>query len=580
MSTMREVLANRDASLGYSLGDYEGAVQAQVARLEALGAARRIWDRDGSLWSANAKAIAEIEDRLGWLDLPETMPAEFARLRAFAAETRGAFDRVVLLGMGGSSLAPEVMRLILGIAPNCPELVVLDATDPAQIRRAAKGVALSRMLFLVSSKSGTTIEPLSLYLYFKDALKREVGASWARQMVAITDPNTRLSKMARDEGWRETFLNPPDIGGRYSALSLFGLVPAALLGHDLDRLLQRAREVAASCRATQPAERNAGLVLGALMGALAVHPTAPRDKLTLLTSRELAPFGPWAEQLIAESTGKEGMGILPVEGEDADHIPPSADRWYAYLRLEGANNADLDARAIALAEAGQPVVAIKLRDVYDLGAEFYRWEFATAVAGQVLGINTFDQPNVESAKEQARRALARYEQAKALPEEAPLCQEQPLALYGHCPHPKSCVADCLGRFFGQAQPGRYLAIMAYIDRAEAHEALLQALRMHLERALGIAVTVGFGPRFLHSTGQLHKGDGNKGLFLQLTQDETDDLPIPERTYTFGVLKKAQALGDLEALRGAGRAALRINLGADVRDGLETLLDRVRAALAG
>ncbi len=560
----------------FNLGADQPILDAALASLQRDQAVQRVWNRDGSFWSQKPEVAREIEERLGWLDLPITMAPHLAQLRALSQEVRAeGITHIVLLGMGGSSLAPEVMGRILSIPPGYPQLTVLDSTDPTQIRQAAAVAPLAQTLFLVASKSGSTVETDTLLAYFRARMMAEVGHErWARHFIAITDPGTSLEKLGQAEGFRAVYANPPDIGGRYSALSLFGLVPAALIGLDLERLLARGQEMAGACHAAAPAG-NPGLLLGAIMGALAHRAVPPRDKLTLFSSAELAPFGVWAEQLIAESTGKEGTGILPVEGEGlgsvADYGP---DRLFVYLRLEGAENRASDILASALVEAGRPLVSLRLRDPYDLGAEFFRWEYATAVAGQVLGINPFDQPNVESAKVQARNALARYEASHALPRQEPVLAEAALTVYGS-EQPAVSLAAYLDGFLAQAKPGDYVAIMAYIARDPVHDSLLQALRRAMSDRLRrsgkpLAVTTGYGPRFLHSTGQLHKGGPNDGLFIQITQEEREDLQIPGRPYTFGILKCAQALGDMEALQAAGRRVARIDLGSGVQEGLRTL----------
>jgi len=581
-------LAHLDTHTWFRLGKYEQAFRSGLHALEDAQAGSRIWGRDGTLWTQEPQAtsgpapsdVEGIENRLGWLELPTTMPVEVTRLKALATEVQAAgTERVVLLGMGGSSLAPEVMRHVLGVSPGYPDLLVLDTTDPTQIRRVTQSSPLlSHTLFIVASKSGTTIEMQSLFAHFRDALINEVGVEhWAGHFCAITDQGTPLEALARTEGFQALYLNPTDIGGRFSALSLFGLVPAALMGVDLDKLLHRAKAMAWQCRVMATPADNPGMVLGAIMGELARHPS-PRDKLTLLTSPELSAFGAWAEQLVAESTGKQNRGILPVEGEGpiqiADYGP---DRLFVYLRLEGAENTPNDARVAALAEAGHPVVVLPLADPYDLGAEFFRWEFATAVAGQRLGVNPFDQHNVESAKVQARTALDHYRECLSLPEEPALLRDGALSVYGRDLGVSSLI-DHVRAFSGQAKEGDYVAIMAYVARNAANHDLLQSMRRSLGDALHLVVTVGFGPRFLHSTGQLHKGGPNTGLFLQITQDESDDLPIPGQPYSFGVLKRAQALGDLQALRQVGRRVLRVNIGPDVQGGLRALGRVVEQAL--
>ena len=569
------------APFWFALGPYRERFEQAVEELQAEDAATRVWARDGSLWNGAAKVIMDIEDRLGWLLLPRQMRLEVTRLKAISREVQFAgIHDIVLIGMGGSCLAPEVMRLVLGVAPEHPELTVLDSTDPAQIRHVAEKLSLPHALFLVVSKSGNTAEVMALYQYFRAALAQEVGEEWARHMVAITDPGTSLENLARENGFRNLYLNPPDIGGRYSALSLFGLVPAALIGADLDLLLERAGAMARQCRATVAYERNPGLLLGAIMGALATDPESPRDRLTLITSPRLSSFAAWVEQLVAESTGKAGVGILPVEGEALeDGRSYGDDRLFAYVRLSGDDNGLPDDTVRALVEAGHPVAVMRLDDVYDLGAEFFRWEFATAVAGKCLGINPFDQPNVESAKEQAREALAAFEETRSLPQLEPVLREGPLTVYGPNEGVDGGLAAYLSLFLGQARPGDYVALMAYVARNSAHNALLQRMRRAIGERLGLAVTVGFGPRFLHSTGQLHKGGPDTGIFLQITQDEADDLPIPAADYTFGVLKEAQAVGDLRALEAEGRRVVRVGVGSDVASGLRLLSDVLDRALS-
>jgi len=573
-------LTHLDTHTWFRLGSCEQAFKSGLHALQDVEAARRIWARDGSLWKHEAEAAAEIEGRLGWLDLPTTMPLEVSRLKALATEVQAAgIQRVVLLGMGGSSLAAEVTRHVLGVSSGYPDLTVLDSTDPTQIRCVAQAGPLSRTLFIVASKSGTTIETQSLFAYFKDLLISEVGPErWAKHFVAITDAGTPLEDLARAGRFRALYLTPPDVGGRFSALSFFGLVPAAIIGVDLDRLLGRAKGMAWQCRGLAQPTENPGLVLGAILGELAHQPGEPRDKMTLLASPDLSPFGAWAEQLIAESTGKEGVGIIPVEDERLSSIEHyGTDRLFVYLRLEEAENGINDARVSALVEDGHPVVVLRLSDLYDLGAEFFRWEFATAVAGQRLGINPFNQPNVESAKAQARTALECYRQSHSLPQEPVVVSQGILSVYGRNLH-TSGVTGHLKAFLTEATQGDYVALTAYVARRSTNHALLQSMRRNISDALRLATTVGFGPRFLHSTGQLHKGGANKGLFLQITQHDTDDLPIPGQPYGFGVLKQAQALGDLKALRRGGRRVMGVNIGTDVQTGLQALGGAIDEAL--
>lgn len=592
MQAMLEAMAHEEQATWFSLGPCQQHVDAGLATVSEAEVGRRIWARDGSLWSSNPSQIAAIENRLGWLELPTTSRVDVPRLEALSVEVEAAgIQRAVLLGMGGSSMAAETMAQVLGVSPHHLPLTVLDSTDPSQVRRVAEAGPLRHTLFIVSSISGTTAEVDALYRYFSGRLADEMAAppppasepplegerpiDWHKQFIAITEPGTPLEKLARTEGFRAVYLNPSDIGGRFSALSLFGLVPAALIGADLHRLLERAWKMAWSCRSTVPAEQNPGIRLGVALGECARH---GHDKLTLLTSPGLAAFGPWVEQLIAESTGKNGVGILPVEGEML--LDPWAyrdDRLFVYLRLADADNGALDDHCAALAAAGHPVIVLRLDDAYDLGAEFYRWEFATAVAGQRLGINPFDQPDVEAAKERAREALERYVQEQSLPEGAPVLQEGDVQIHGPSLNATS-VPAYLGAFLRQAGERDYVALMAYIERHDRYDALLQSLRRTIGTRMGLASTVGFGPRFLHSTGQLHKGGADTGLFLQITHDDVDDVLVPGVGYTFGILKKAQAMGDLAALHKVGRRVVRIHLLGNVMSGLTALSEAIEAAL--
>ncbi len=579
MADLAARLRDAESDLWYEVGEARPALDDALESLAADKAVRRIWARDGTFWSRSPVAVADIEDRLGWLDLPQDMRLHVMRLRALAEELHYArITHVVLLGMGGSSLAPEVLGEILS-GPEGLNLTVLDSTDPAQIRHVREALPLAHTLFIVSSKSGTTAETHSLYLYFRHLLIQEVGdRRWPRHFVAITDAGTPLAQLAEDEGFRALYLNPANVGGRYSALSLVGLVPGALLNIDLDALLRQGKAAAAACRRRDLAT-NPGILLGAILGGLARDPTHKRDKLTLLTSSELRPFGPWVEQLIAESTGKHKTGLVPVVDEALRGVADlSEDRQFVYMRLAGGGNTETDALAEALIAAGRPLAVIPLADRYAIGAAFFLWEFATAVAGYLLDINPFDQPNVEAAKKQANEALQQYEQNQALPEAKPVLEENGLALYGPDQGMKFA-REYVAAFLQQSAPGCYIALMAYMERNAAHEAQLKELATVLGEHLRVPVTIGFGPRYLHSTGQLHKGGPEQALFVQITHDDAEDIPIPDHAYSFGVLKRAQALGDLRALQEMGRSILRLHLGVDVGDGLQRLARLFRSALA-
>ncbi|MBI2171037.1 MAG: glucose-6-phosphate isomerase [Chloroflexi bacterium] len=520
------------------LGSYQALVDDALARLQRQDAVRRLWLHDHTLWKQEP---TEIVDRLGWLRVTEGMRREVAGLRDFARDVRReGFRHAVVLGMGGSVLGAEALRQAFGNTQGSPAIAILDSTVPAWVAAVTQAVDPARTLFLVSSKSGTTVELLSFYRHFRRLTEDAVGPGKAGgHFVAITDPSTPLERLAQEQGFRRVFLNPQDIGGRYSVLSLFGLLPAALMGADLEALLARADAMRGACGPQTQATDNPGAWLGAAMAALALR---GRNKLTLVVSPAIASFGLWAEQLIAESTGKEGKGIVPVAGEPlASPAAYGDDRFFVRLRLEGDDNVSADRMMDSLTAAGQPVAAIGLRDRYDLGAEFFRWEFATALAGHLLGVHPFDQPDVQGAKEATDRLLARRRN------------------FGSLPGVGS--ATNLQELLGQARPGDYLAIMAYLHQAPELDQALSELRLRVMTKYRIATTLGYGPRLLHSTGQLHKGGPNQGLFLQITQSHAQDIPLSGEEYTFGTLADAQALGDLHALQAGGRRVARMHLAA-------------------
>ncbi len=538
------LLAREHEHPGVSLGDYLPDVESALADLQRRQVITRIWNGDHTVWKEDP---TEISNRLGWLTVTDVMCEQAPVMEAFADEVRKAgFRHVVLLGMGGSSLGPEVLRQTFASAPGYPELIVLDSTVPEWVQSVADAIDPAHTLFLVCSKSGSTTEPNMFYAYFRDLVEVSVGKENAGQhFVAITDPGTVLEQLAEEQGFRRVFSNPPEIGGRYSVLSYFGLVPAALMGLDVLKLLDRAdcmREGIASC---VPAHENPGAWLGAVMGVLARQ---GRDKLTLVTSPSISSFGLWAEQLIAESTGKEGLGIVPVAGEPmASPSNYGADRLFVYLRMDGDDNAETDESVQAIESVGQPVVRLDLRYKYDVGAEFFRWELATAIAGSYLGINPFDQPNVQAAKDMTESVLSQYETSGNLPDLTQGSGQD---------------SGSLGTLLAESKSGDYLAIMAYVQQTPEVDHALDALRRRVTKKYGIATTMGYGPRFLHSTGQLHKGGPGSGLFLQLTADHPQDVAIPGAPYTFGVLADGQAAGDLQALRGSQRRAGRVELGSD------------------
>jgi glucose-6-phosphate isomerase len=510
--------------------------------------------------------------------------ARVDQLRGIAEDVRHAgFTHVLLLGMGGSSLCPEVLRMTFGKLPGWPELSVLDSTDPAQVRAFETRLDLGRTLVIVSSKSGTTLEPNIFKQHFFERVKQAVGPDKAGdRFIAITDPGSKLEQVARGDGFCLVCFGLPSIGGRYSALSDFGMVPGALMGLDVARLLGQAREMVRACAARGPAEENPGAVLGAIMGVLA---TRGRDKVTLIASPGIHDLGAWLEQLLAESTGKGGQGLIPVDREPLG--PPEVygrDRLFVHLRLDSAPDAAQDRAVERLRAAGQPVVRIGVPDPYHIAAEFFRWEFATAVAGAILGINPFDQPDVEASKVATRRLTTEFEETGRLPAETPILETEGVRLFADPRNARELAAGgrtlggVLRAHLGRSRPGDYVALLAYVEMTQAHEAALQAVRTRIRDRSRVATCLGFGPRFLHSTGQAYKGGPNTGVFLQLTCDDARDLPVPGRRYTFGVVKATQARGDLEVLAERGRRVLRVHLGADVPAGLSTLGRAIEEAL--
>jgi len=552
--------------------ELEAAVQERLVALAAADFSERLWAADPTLWKADDDAHQKIvANALGWLSVFEGVRDEVQGLTEFVHELRAeGYRSAVLLGMGGSSLAPEVMRAILGTRPGYLDLHVLDSTDPAAVAAVAAAVDLESTLFVVASKSGGTTETACFHAYFYERLRELDGEQAGHHFVAITDEGTSLEQQALDQGFRAVFVNPGDIGGRYSALSFFGMVPAALIGVDLERLLDGVCAMAVACGPDVPAEQNPALRLGAAMGELALR---GRDKLTLVFEPPLAPLGAWVEQLVAESTGKEGTGILPV---DLEELGPAGaygdDRVFAAVRLAGAADAGVAGALEALRDAGHPVLEHEIADVRDLGGEFLRWEIAVAAAGHVLGIDAFDQPNVQESKDITKGLLGEYAATGELPAEPP-ADDGRRVVY---PVGDEDLPAALREFLAQAAAGDYVALQAYVAPGQAVWDQLQAVRLQLRDGLRVATTLGYGPRYLHSTGQLHKGGPNKGLFLQLLGHDPDDVAIPDQRYSFGVLKRAQARGDLTALRAHGCRAIRVCLGDDVPAGLARLAERIAA----
>ncbi|PYS50082.1 MAG: transaldolase [Acidobacteria bacterium] len=555
-----------------SLGKYADAVNAAIKEAEKNDVMRRIWRKDAALWKEEESHQKIIKNALGWLTVPDAMIGVEDDLIAFADRIRGprGFKSVMLCGMGGSSLCPEVFRQTFGHQENYPELLVLDSTDPDAIDSLAHQINLEHCLFIISSKSGTTTEPLVFYKYWYDQVGK-VKENPGENFIAITDPGTLMEKMATDDHFKRIFLNPPDIGGRYSALSFFGMVPAALMGIDIKKLLDRAERTVHSCSQVVAASDNPGARLGAIIGECA---KAGRDKLTIVTDSKISALGLWIEQLIAESTGKEGKGIVPIAGEPLGS--PSVygdDRLFVSIAV-GKLDGDTEVKLKALEAAGHPVVYRTLTDLYDLGEEFFLWEIATAFAGWRLGINPFDQPNVQESKDATKELLQKFENEGKLVEQAVLVTEGALTIYadeaepGHVP--PATVAEALRAHLTQVKPGDYIAMLDYIEETPDHDALIQDIRTQLRDATHCATTTGYGPRFLHSTGQLHKGGADNGVFLQITAPDKTDLPIPGHSYTFSILKQAQARGDFRSLATRKRRAIRIDLGEDTVAGLRRL----------
>ena len=573
------VAGKRAAMLGDRLARVEPSLpQAEAKEVEAAledwragGKIRRLWAGDAALWTG-----ADEGKWLGWLGAVDERSAHLGELEAFQREVREeGFGHVMLLGMGGSSLGPEVLAETFGRQDGFPELLVLDSTDPAQIAAFEARLDLARTLVVVSSKSGGTLEPNILKAYFWERMRAAVGAEWAgRHFVAVTDPGSKVQSVAERDGFRRIFHGDPSIGGRYSVLSNFGLVPAAAMGLDLRRFLDATALMVRACGPGVPPAQNPGVRLGAVLGVLGER---GRDKVTITASPGIAGLGAWLEQLIAESTGKQGLGLVPVDGEDPS--TPGGygeDRVFAYLRLGNAPDPAQDAAMEALARAGQPVVRIALTDRWQLGQAFFLWEMATAVAGSVLGINPFDQPDVEASKAKTRELTDAYNTSGRLPDEKPAFTEDGIAVFGDA---TGGLDAAIRAHLARLGDGDYFALLAYVERNEAHRAALQRMRMAVRDRRRVATVAEFGPRFLHSTGQAYKGGPNSGVFLQITAAPARDLPVPGERYGFGVVEAAQARGDLGVLAERGRRALRVHLGADVAAGLRRLEAAIERGLA-
>jgi transaldolase / glucose-6-phosphate isomerase len=563
---------------------FADAVSQSLTEWRTQNKIRRLWSRDATIWTASDEA-----QWLGWLGVTNGQLAHIDRFKRVTETARSeGFSHVLLLGMGGSSLCPDVMASTFGKIDGWPELHVLDSTDPAQIRTIEQKIDLARTLFIVSSKSGSTLEPDIFREYFFERVRQVVGApDTGKRFLAITDPGSMLQQIAERDGFRHVFFGWPDIGGRYSALSDFGLVPAAVMGVDVALLLDRAEAMVCACMPSVPVEENPGAVLGAVIGVGAKQ--FGRDKVTIVASPGIRRLGAWLEQLIAESTGKNGKGLIPIDREELGAPDVyGADRIFVYLRLESAPDEAQDRSVDALERAGLPVARIAVDDPYDLGEEFFRWEVATAVAGSILGINPFDQPDVEASKIATRKLTTEYEKTGAVPAEAPMLSANGIQLFTDEANAQALSASAkddrtlagyLRAQLARLGSGDYFALLAYVEMNDAHERILQAIRHQVRDAKRVATCLEFGPRFLHSTGQAYKGGPNTGVFLQITSDAAEDVPVPGRKYTFGVVKAAQAQGDFQVLTERKRRALRVHLGADVASGLEAFRAAVQTALS-
>jgi transaldolase/glucose-6-phosphate isomerase len=544
---------------------------------------KRLWARDASLWTNKDEG-----NWLGWLGITDDQISHNSEFKKIADEIHQAgFTHLVLLGMGGSSLCVEVFEKTYGRIQGQPQVLVLDSTDPAQIRTLESKIDIAKTLFIVASKSGTTLEPNIFKQYFYDRVKQSAGATEAgKRFIAITDPGSQMQKVAETDSFRHIYYGVPSIGGRYSALSNFGMIPAAIQGVDVPKFLDRAEEMVHACASVVPADENPGVILGAILGTLQKQ---GRDKVTLFASPGISDLGAWLEQLLAESTGKEGKGLIPVDREPIGSPDVyGSDRVFVYVRLEDGADSKQDAGVEALEKAGQPVVRIQVANNYELGQEFFRWEIATAVAGSIIGINAFNQPDVEASKIETRKLTDEYEKSGSLPQETPFYEDKGFKLYSDDKNASALkqavgkdatLAGYLRAHVNRLKAGDYFAVLAYIERNEKHQTQLQSIRQSVRDKKHVATCLGFGPRFLHSTGQAYKGGPNSGVFLQITCDDASDLGVPGQKYTFGVVKAAQARGDFNVLTERGRRALRVHLTGDLATALTNLQQAIQQALS-
>jgi len=560
-------------------GPLASGVAASIEDWKKNNKVARLWQKDASLWTGTDES-----NWLGWLTITEEQLTHLDVLRQIAEEVKKArFKHALLLGMGGSSLCPEVLRMTFGKIKGHPELHVLDSTDPSQIKAIEGKVDLKSTICIVSSKSGSTLEPNIYKQYFFERVKAQVGEKEVgNRFIAITDPGSKMQQVAETDKFRRIFMGVPSIGGRYSALSNFGMVPAAIMGLDVAKFLKNTEEMVKACGASSAADVNPGVILGAILGVAAKQ---GRDKLTIVASAGIFDLGAWLEQLIAESTGKSGKGIIPVDRERLTRPAVYGnDRVFVYLRLASKPDRAQDAAVASLQNAGEPVVRITLPNIYNLGQEFFRWEIATAVAGSIIGINAFNQPDVEASKIETRKLTNEYESTGSLPPESPFLADKGIKLFADDKNTTALkgvwkLTDVLRKHLSRAGGGDYFAVLGYIPMNGENEKALQGIRHAVRDKKKIATVLGFGPRFLHSTGQAYKGGPNTGVFLQITCDDAQDLPVPGQKYTFGIVKAAQARGDFAVLAERGRRALRVHLGMNLKSDLATLAKAVKQALA-
>ena len=558
--------------------ELKAAVDASLDDWGKNNKVARLWQKDASLWSNTDES-----NWLGWLTITDEQLANLDILKRFSAEVKKAkFKHVLLLGMGGSSLCPEVLRMTFGKVAGFPELHVLDSTDPQQIKAIEQKLDLKKTLCIVSSKSGSTLEPNIFKQYFFERVKKAVGEKLVgSRFIAVTDPGSKMQQVAETDKFWKIFAGVPSIGGRYSALSNFGMVPAAAMGLDVGKFLKSTHEMVKACGANSAADANPGVILGTILGVAANH---GRDKITIITSPGIFDLGAWLEQLIAESTGKIGKGIIPVDREKpAKPETYGSDRVFVYLQLANKTNKAQDAAVAALEKAGHPVIRITLPNIYTLGQEFFRWEIATAVAGSIIGINAFNQPDVEASKIETKKLTSQYESTGSLPAESPFFTSKDGRLFADEKNTAALsggntLADVLKSHLSRIGVGDYFAVLGYIPMSAENEKALQAIRHSVRDLKRVATCLGFGPRFLHSTGQAYKGGPNRGVFLQITCDDASDLAVPGQKYTFGVVKAAQARGDFAVLAERGRRALRVHLGKNLKSGLNALAKAVTQAL--